>query len=58
MREAEEMKGCLLICTLTGELKLISDKCVCVSVAVMLGSVYTSRWVQGCACLYDLIECV
>ena len=29
MREAEEMKGCLLICSLTGELKLISETSVC-----------------------------
>lgn len=27
--EAEEMKGCLLICSLTGELKLISETSVC-----------------------------
>lgn len=32
MRKAEEMKGCLLICSLTGELKLISETSACMCV--------------------------
>ena len=43
VREAKEMKSWLLICSLTGELELISEKvCDGVPVAVMSGSVCTS----------------
>lgn len=36
VEEAEEMKGCLLICSLTRELKLISETCVHVCAHVCL----------------------
>ncbi len=66
--EAAEMKGCLLICSLTGELKLISETsvclCLCVCVCVCASGCHVRKFInrhkgaQLCLCELCAVFCV
>ena len=58
VREAEEMKGCLLICSLTGELKLISETSVCLCVCRWLSCQEMCRGAWLCLSAGTLCVCV